>query len=321
MTPTWPAELPDLLLRCPSIALDAERNLLSAVGILVGGVLYTCVAALGGPPGSITGNLFFSFGLAIWILCLMVAAGGVSRSVLRELDGQPPMGLAEMGTYLRGRGTRLVLVPLAFLGLAVTGVVAETFMAIVGAIPAIGPILYALSFTMSVAFSVVVTLILSVLVLGFPLYPAALGSRDAGVGEVIRELVGLVRRRLPRILVVEAALAAVCGALAFAIATLLRAALWITVTISEPAMGERFLRLVAGLPEPLIPLFESLAGPIPFYFSTGEGPAFYPVAGFLLGLSFLSLLSAAFAYPLTLLVTGGTWLYARLRALEGAADS
>ena len=60
------------------------------------------------------------------------------------------------------------------------------------------------------------------------------------------------------------------------------------------------------------PLFELLAGPLPSNLFAG-GVDSYPVAGLLLGLSFLALVSAAFAYPLTLLFSGGTVLYVSLR--------
>lgn len=321
MSPEWLQDLLERLLRCPALALDAEKNLLSAAGILAGGVSYTCVAALGGSPGTLTGNLFISIGLSLWILCVVVAAGGVSRGVLQELRGEPKIGILEAVAYLRRRWLSLVLTPLSFLALALGGLVAQTFIAIVGAIPGIGPILYALSFILNVAFSVLVILALGVLILGFPLYPAALEVREGGVGEVVREMAALFRRRLLRILLAEGVIVAASGVAALAACAMLGAALRITVTISQPAMGERFQRLVAGLPDPLYPLFEWLAGTVPFYFVTGDGPSSYPVAGFLLGISLVSLLSAALAYPLTLLVTGGSALYASLRALEDSNHS
>ena len=306
------------LLRAPSIATDPGLNTISAVAIMAGGILFTAVAALGGSRGEgIFGNLFYFSGLSVWTLCLILAAGGISRSVLLELEGKPRMELSQVGAYLAGKWKTLTLIPLAFCGLALAGIVVQTFMAIVGAVPWIGPILYAVSFPMAVALSMLVILTTLVHILGSPLYPAALGSREAGATEVIRELFELVRLNPGRILLVEGALALLCGGLTLTIATLLRAALRLTVAISHPAMQERFLRIVAGVPEPLYPLFERLAGPFPFYFATGDAPAFYPVAGFLLGLSFLGLVAVAFAYPLTLLITGGTVLYASLRTPPG----
>jgi hypothetical protein len=323
MPSSWPYGPWEQLLRCPALALDAEKNLVSACGIFSGGVLYTLVAAVGGPRGQgIFGNLFYFSGLSLWILCLILAAGGVSRAVLQDLGGGPRMGLPQVLSYLRHRWKTLVLIPLVFCGLALAGILAQTFMAIAGSIPAIGPVLYALSFALGVAFSLLAVLATLVHILGLPLYPAALGSQDAGVAAVIRELLELIRRRPGPILLVEGGLAVACGAAGWVIATLLRISLHLTVAISQPAMlGERFQRLVAGLPEPLAPIFEWMAGPVPIYFLGGDGPAYYPFAGFLMGMSFLALLSAAFAYPFTLLVTGGAALYVSLRSTEGSANS
>jgi hypothetical protein len=317
MTPNRPPDISEPLLKAPSLALRPELNLASGAGILVGGLLYAAIAGAGGPRGEgIFGNIFFFTGLAAWILCILLAAGGVSRSVMAQLDGQPAMGVAEMAAYLRRAWKRLILVPLAFCFLALAGVMAQTFLAIMGAIPGAGPILYALSFTLGASFSVLVILALAILVLGFPLYPAALARRDASVAEVVRDIIGLVRLQPARIILVEVGLALVCGGTALVISWVLRTALRLTVTISHPAMGDRFLKLIQGLPEPLYPLFETFAGPLPFYFATGDGPAYYPFAGFLLGISFLTLLAAAFCYPLTLLVSGGTTLYAGARSPE-----
>jgi hypothetical protein len=317
MTSRRPPDLSEPFLRAPSLALRPELNLASGAGILAGGILYAAIAGAGGPRGEgIFGNIFFFSGLAAWILCILLAAGGVSRSVMAQLEGRPPMGVVEMASYLRRGWKRLILVPLAFCSLALAGVMAQTFLAIMGAIPGAGPILYALSFTLGAAFSVLVILALAVLVLGFPLYPAALARGDAGVAEVVRDIVGLVRRRPARIVLVEVGLALACGGAGLVIFWVLRTALRLTVTISHPAMGDRFLKLIQGLPDPLYPIFEAFAGPLPFYFATGEGPAYYPFAGFLLGISFLALLAAAFGYPLTLLVSGGTTLYAGARAPE-----
>jgi hypothetical protein len=315
MPPRWPLDAPEQLLRCPTIALDADKNLVAAGGIFSGGILYMLVAGLGGSRAEAAfGNLFYVTGLSLWILCLILAAGGVSRSVLQELQGGPRMELTEVAAYLRGRWKDLVLIPLAFCALAVVGVLAQTFMAILGLIPGVGPTLYALWFAPGVAFSALTVLTTLVHVLGSPLYPAALCFEDASVVAVIRELFGLVRRRPGRILLVEGLLAAACGVVSFAIASLLRLSLQITVAISHPAMKERFLALMAGLPESLRPLFECLAGPLPSNIFSAAGVSPYSIAGLLLGFSFLALLSAAFAYPLTLLFSGGTILYVSLRA-------
>ena len=320
MPPRWPLDAPEQLLRCPSIALDADKNLVAAGGIFVGGILYMLVAGLGGPRGEAAfGNLFYASGLSLWILCLILAAGGVSRAVLQELQGGPRMGIVEVVAYLRTRWKDLVLIPLAFCALAVVGVLAQTFISILGLLPGVGPILYALWFAPIVAFSALTVLTTLVHVLGSPLYPAALGFEDSGVVAVIRELFDLVRRRPGRILLVEAILAVACGTAAFAIASLLRLSLQITVAISHPAMKERFLGLMAGFPESLRPLFEFLAGPLPTGLFTA-GVDSYSVAGLLLGLSFLALISASFAYPLTLLFSGGTVLYVNLRADREIGD-
>ncbi|MEE9219900.1 MAG: hypothetical protein V3U98_12610 [Acidobacteriota bacterium] len=321
MPPRWPLDAPEQLLNCPSIALGAEKNLVAACGIFSGGVLYMLVAGLGGGRGQgVFGNLFYASGLSLWVLCLILAAGGISRAVLQELRGEPRMRLAEIAGYLRGRGKDLLLIPLAFCALAVVGVIAHTFMAILGLIPGVGPTFYALWFTLGVAFSAITVLTTLVHVLGSPLYPAALGYQEATAATVIRELFDLVRRRPGRILLVEAALAVAFSAVSLVIYALLRLSLQITVAISHPAMKERFVRLVAGLPESLQPLFECLAGPLPFALSSAGDPASYPFSGFILGLSFLALISAAFAYPLTLLFSGGTVLYVSLRGEGELSD-
>jgi len=266
--------------------LTGERAAHRVFSVL-GGILATCIA------------VFFS--------------GLVARMATVQLLEDRRLRADELTRFARERWTTLVGIPLAFGGIALLMLGLEALLALVGAIPGIGPIVWSASFLLAFFLSLVAVLTAAIHMVGAFLYPSIVAIRGVGAVGAMLEVVELARRKPLYLILYEAIVGAVGALMTLLIGVVVWASINLTVFLGASIMGENFEQTVSALPRFFHIFLRPFARIIPFPSEELELAWHYDLSGILLGASLLVVVVLTIVYPFVFFTSAGSIVYLILR--------
>jgi len=252
----------------------------------------------------------------VWVLF----AGIISKMSLTQLMEGRKAGAAEIRRFLVERWSTLVGTPVAFgaLGLLFLGVMA--LIELVGAVPGIGPIVFAAAFPLVFFLAFMAALTALVHTLGTFRYPSIIALRGAGPVGVLVEMFDLVRRKGFILLMYEALAGLVGLVMTGVIGSVVWAGLYIANWTALAVMKEKFEQSLEAIPEFFHVFLRPIERWLPYVPEQVEVAWHYDLSGLLLGISLLCILVGTAVYPFVFFNAAGSVTYLILRG-DGAGGT
>lgn len=300
--------------RAVGLAFDLQKLAVGALGLLAACLAYGTFFRLGELTGERAAHQVFTVIGAILATCICVLFSGlIARMATTQLLEDRRAGIAELREFARERGPTLLGIPLAFGALAVMMLAGEAMLALVGAVPGIGPIFYSASFLLAFTLSLAAVLAAAVHMVGAFLYPTIVAIRGVGAMGAMLEVVELSRRRPLQVILYEAIVTSVGALMTGLIGLTVWASLNVTTWTASSIMGEKFDETLGAVPG----FFRTFLRPFKKVLSL-EGGGFdvawhYDLSGALLGASLLVLVVLTLVYPFVFFTSAGSITYLILR--------
>ncbi len=302
------------LLRAVGLSFDAEKLLTGGAGLFLSAFVFGTIHWLGlltGEEGAI--RVFSILGLLLASCVWVVFSGVIARMSLTQLLEDRKAHSAEIQLFLAERWTTLVGTPVAFAGLSLALLAVMAAMQLVGAIPGLGPIVFAASFLLAFLLAFSAALVALIHALGTFLYPSVVALEGRGAAGVLSELFDLVRRKGIHLLICEAVVALVGFLMTGIVGVVVWAGLYIVNWSAAAIMGENFHLSLTGIPRFFRVFLRPFQAWLPLIPDPGPVAWHYDLAGFMLGFSLLWIVIATAVYPFVFFNTAGSITYLILR--------
>jgi hypothetical protein len=303
------------ILRAVSLSFDRDKLLTGAAGLFLSAFVFGTIHWLGlltGEEGAL--RVFSVLGLILASCVWVVFSGVIARMTLMELLEGRRAGAGEIRQFLTRRWTTLVGTPVAFGGLSLALLAVMAAMQLIGAIPGVGPILFASSFLLAFLLAFTAALTALVHALGAFLYPSIVALKSGGAPSVIGEMFDLVRRRGVEVILYEAVVGGVGVLMTAIIGFAVWAGLYIVNWSALAIMNDNFRLSLAGIPRFFRVFLMPLAAWLPAIPDPAPVAWHYDLAGFFLGFSLLWIVIATAVYPFVFFNTAGSLTYLVLRS-------
>jgi len=257
--------------------------------------------------------VFTVLGGILAICICMLFSGLIAKMVTTQLLEGRRARAAEVTQFAREKWATLIGIPLAFGGVALLALGLEAMIALVGAIPGVGPIVFSASFLMVFTLSLIAVLTALLHMVGAFLYPTIVAVRGVGAVGAILEVIELARRKPLYILMYEAVVAAVGALMTLIIGLVVWASLSLTVFSAGAIMQEKFDQSLAALPDFFKVFLRPFSKVVPFSPERFETAWHYDLSGLLMGISLLVVVVLTLVYPFVFFTSAGSITYLILR--------
>lgn len=296
------------------IAFDSQKLATGALGLLAACLAYGTLTWLGAQTGERGAQRVFTFVGAIAATCICVLFSGlIARMATVQLIDQRRVGAAELRQFMRERWSTLLGIPLAFGGIVLLALALEAIMALVGAVPGLGPIVFSSSFLLAFFLSLTAVMAAAVHTVGAFIYPSIVAIRGVGAIGAMIEIVELARRKPLYVIIYELIVAAVGFLMTLIIGVAVWASLSVTNWAASSIMGEKWEQTLAALPGFFRVFLKPFSKVIPIYGEEFQVAWHYDVSGFLLGASLLVIVVLTLVYPFVFFTSAGSITYLILR--------
>lgn len=298
------------IFRAGAVSLDTEKLLAGAAGLFLSAFVFGNVYWLGLQTGERAAlRVFTIFGIILASCVWVLFSGIIARMSLTQLLEGRRATASEIRKFLAERWMTLVGTPVAFGGLSLLFLGLLAGLEVIGAIPGIGPIVFASSFILAFLLAFMAALTALVHALGAFLYPSIVALKGAGAMGVITEMFDLVRRKGFHVIFYEA----IAGVVGFLMTAIIGAVVWAGLYIANwsalAIMGEKFARSLGAIPRVFRVFLQPFERWLPYVPEPAEVAWHYDLSGFLLGFSLLWIVIATAVYPFVFLNTAGSITY------------
>ena len=293
------------------LSFDLQKLSLACAGLMAACLAYGAFAWLGDQTGEgkAAQRVFTVLGALLATCICVLFSGMVARMTTVQLLEDRRISAAEMRQFARERWRTLVGIPLSFGGIAITMMLAQGMLTMVGAIPGIGPVVFSASFLVAFSMSLVAVLTALVHMIGAFLYPSIIAMRGGGAVSATLEVVELARRKPLLLMMYEAIVGAVGLLMTLIIGVVVWASVRLTNTTARGTLGERFETMRAAVPDFFRIFLRPLRGVLPLEATVENLPWHFDVSGILLGFSLLVLVVMTLAYPFVFFTSAGSITY------------
>ncbi|HEY3176300.1 MAG TPA: hypothetical protein VGK94_11155 [Candidatus Polarisedimenticolia bacterium] len=296
------------------LSFDLEKLGTGALGLTAAALAYGAFDWLGARTGERAAHRIFAALGALLATCLCVLFSGlIARMVTTQLLEERRAGAAEIREFLRRRWSTLIGIPLAFGGFALLMLGLEAMLALVGAIPGVGPLVYSSSFLLAFSLSLTAVLTVAVHMIGAFFYPAIVAIRGVGAVGAILEVIELARRKPLYVIIYEGVMGAVGAVMTFIIGAAVWASLNLTVFLGGAIMGDAFTQTSSQVPDFFRVFLRPFARLLPLQAEQVEAAWHYDLSGILLGGSLMVVVVLALVYPFVFFTSAGSIAYLILR--------
>jgi hypothetical protein len=308
------------LFRAVPLSFDLEKILTGAAGLFLSAFVFGNVYWLGLLTGERAALRVFSIiGIILASTVWVVFSGIIAKMSLTQLLENRKTTSTEIKEFLRERWTTLVGTPIAFGGLSLLFLMVLGALEVIGAVPGIGPIIFAASFLLAFFLAFMAALTAVVHALGAFLYPSIVALKGAGATSVMMEMFELVRRKGLHLLLYEVIIGAVGILMTTILGFVAWAGLYITNWSALAIMKEKFSLSLSGVPRVFRVFLQPFEQWLPAVPAPTDVAWHYDLAGFILGFSLLWIVIATAVYPFVFFNTAGSITYLVLSS-EDEAD-
>lgn len=305
--------LRDLFQAVP-LSFQIQKIFIAAIGLFLAAFIFAFAYWLGLKTGERPALRVFTVVGVILASCLWVLfAGIISRMSLVQLLEGRRMGAGEIRAFVAERWSTLVGTPIVFGLLGLIFLALMAMMELIGALPGLGPIVFAASFLLAFSLALLATLTALVHAMGTFLYPSIVALRGSGAIGVLIEMFDLLRRRGFQLLAYEAVVGAVGALMTALIGTVVWVALYIANWSALSIMKEKFEQSLGAIPDFFRIFLKPFERWLPYVPEPIELPWHYDLSGWLLGLSLLMIVVGTAVYPFIFFNTAGSITYLILR--------
>ncbi len=305
------------------LAFDPGKLGIAALGLMAACLAYGTFHWLGALTGERGAHRAFAVLGAILATCICVLFSGlIAKMATAQLLESRRAGAAELRKFIRAKWTTLLGLPLAFGGFVLLLLGIEALLALLGAIPGVGPIVFAASFLLAFTLSLIAVLTIVVHTVGAFLYPTIVATQGVGSVGAILEVVELARRKPLHILLYQMVVTAVGALMTLFLGFLVWTSVNLTILSASAIMRDKFDRTMAGIPRFFDVFLRPFSDILRVSVEKVEVPWHYDVSGALLGGSLLVVVVLTLVYPFVFFTSAGSITYLILRPLpEPAARS
>lgn len=186
-------------------------------------------------------------------------------------------------------------------------------LALVGAIPGIGPIVYSACFLIAFALSLTAALVAAVHMIGAFLYPTIIAIRGVGALGATLEVVEACRRNPLHVILYEVIVAIVGGLMTLLIGAAVWAGVDMTLWLGTSVMGDHFEQSLTAIPDFFRVFLRPFARLLPLSADEFDVAWHYDVAGILMGASLMMIALLTLVYPFVFFTSAGSITYLILR--------
>lgn len=303
------------------VAFDLEKLGTGALGLTAAALTFGAFDWLGARTGERAAHrVFTALGVLVATCLCVLFSGLIARMVTTQLLEDRRAGAAELREFLQRRWSTLVGIPLAFGAFALLMLGLEAMLALVGAIPGIGPLVYSSSFLLAFSLSLTAVLTAAVHMVGAFLYPTIVAIRGVGAVGAILEVIELARRKPLYLIIYEGVMGAVGAVMTLIIGAAVWASLNLTVFLGSAIMQEKFEQTRAELPGFFHIFLRPFARIFPLPAEQVEAAWHYDLSGILLGASLMVVVVLTLVYPFVFFTSAGSITYLILRTEPAPAE-